>query len=200
MTRQSKLASTAVTAMLGALLALPAAAQDFSEGSEATSWNLFGEQKARFMATVTDAVCAITGDCPEDCGAGLRQMVLIRDADAVMLLVSKNGQPVFSGAAVDLAPYCGQMVEVDGLMVGDANITPGLGTGQIYQVQRVRVAGEENWAKTNRFTADWAEKNPDATGEGPWFRRDPRINALIEKEGYLGLGLEADAKYIEENF
>jgi len=189
-----------IVAAAAALIALPAAAQDFSEGSQAKPWNLFGESQAKFMATVTDAVCALTGDCPEDCGAGLRQMVVIRDADGVMMLANKNIQPAFSGAAVDLAQYCGEMVEVDGLMVGDAAITPGLGAGKLFQVQLLRRLDSEEWAKTNRFTKDWAEKNPDAAGKGPWFRRDPRILGLIEKEGYLGLGPDEDAKYIEENF
>ena len=42
--------------------------------------------------------------------------------------------------------------------------------------------------------------NPDAKGKGPWFRRDPRVNEIIAREGYLGLGLEVDQTYIEENF
>ena len=31
------------------------------------------------------------------------------------------------------------------------------------------------WIKANRWTKDWAVANPDATGQGPWFRRDPRV-------------------------
>lgn len=189
-----------LAALASALLATAAPAQDYSEGSEAKNWNLFGEQKARFKATVSDAVCVLTGDCPKDCGAGKRQMVLIRADDGMTILANKNGQPAFSGATVDLAPYCHEFVEVDGLIVGDASITPGLGDATLYSVQLVRRMGEEEWAKTNRFTKDWAEKNPDAGGKGPWFRRDPRIKAEIEREGYLGLGHEVDAKYIEENF
>lgn len=193
---------TIATALLAlAALAAPAAApaQDFSQGSEAKSWNLFGEEKARFEARVVDAVCALSGDCPEDCGAGLRQMALIRSADGVMMLVNKNGQPAFSGATVDLAPYCGETVEVDGLMVGDPAITPGLGA-KLYQVQRIRLAGAAEWADANRFTADWAEKHPEAAGEGPWFRRDPQILEEIGRTGYLGLGPEVDAAFIADWF
>ena len=181
--------------LMALALALPAAAQDFSQGSEAKAWGLFGERKARFAATVTDAVCALAGDCPADCGAGLRQMVLIRDADGVMVLAMKNGQPAFSGATVDLAPFCGGRVEVDGLMIGDPALTPAAEGAPLYMVQRIRPAGGE-WQASDRFTRDWAERHPEA-GEGPWFRNDPRIRARIEAEGYLGLGPEADRAFLE---
>jgi hypothetical protein len=179
--------------------AAPALAQEFSQGSEAKNWNLFGEEKARFEARVTDAVCALTGDCPADCGAGLRQMVLIREADGVMVLANKNGQPAFSGATVDLAPYCGKTVEVDGLSIGDSSITPGLNR-KLYMVQKLRVKGETEWSKADLFTKDWSAKNPDSAGKGGWFTSDPRINAEIEANGRLGIGAEADAQYIKENF
>ena len=47
-----------------ALAALPAAAQDFSAGSQASSWDLLGEQPARFEAEVVDVLCQLAGDCP----------------------------------------------------------------------------------------------------------------------------------------
>jgi len=187
------------TTVLASLMIAPALAEaDFSEGSKAKLWNVFGVEKARFEAKVTDTVCALTGDCPVDCGAGLRQMALIRVADDALLVVSKNTQAAFTGASVDLAPYCGQSVTVDGLLVGDPEITPGLGA-KVYQVQSVTVAGAKP-AKANRWTRDWARKNPDAKGKGPWFRRDPRIIGRIEAQGYFGLGPEVDAAYIEDNF
>ena len=54
-------------------MALPAGAQDFSQGSEAKTWNLYAEQSARFEAKVVDILCELTGDCPTDCGGGVRQ-------------------------------------------------------------------------------------------------------------------------------
>lgn len=185
--------------LLAMCIATPAMAQDFSQGSEAKNWNLFGEEKARFEARVTDAVCALTGDCPSDCGAGLRQMVLIREQDGVMVLVNKNGQPAFSGATVDLAPYCGKTVEVDGLSIGDPEITPGLNR-KLYMVQKIRVKGETDWSKADLFTKDWNEKNKDVEGTGGWFTRDPRIRAEIEANGRFGIGAEADQEFIKENF
>jgi hypothetical protein len=182
-------------AFLIALIATPALAQDFSAGSTARSWNLYAEKSARFQATVVDILCELTGDCPADCGAGRRQIGLIRSADDVMVLAIKNGQPAFSGAALDMAPYCGQLVEVDGLMIDD----PELGARNLYMVQKVRIKGGA-WARTNQFTKVWARENPDAKGKGAWFRRDPRIRAIIESTGYLGLGPDVDAAFIKRWF
>ena len=183
------------------LAASPALAEgEFSAGSKAKSWSLFGEEKARFEGKVVDALCVLTGDCPADCGAGKRQMGILRSADGRFLLVNKNGQPVFTGASVDLVPYCGQVVEVDGLLVGDLEVTPGLGEAKLFQVQTVRILGAEAAKKTNLWTRDWAKRNPDAGGKGPWFRRDPGVMEQIEAHGRLGLGAEADRKYIEETF
>lgn len=177
-------------------LALPNSlvAQDFSADSTAESWNLYAEQPAFFAAKVTDALCAVTGDCPVDCGAGKRQMGLLRTADGVFVLAVKNGQPVFSGAANDLAPYCGQEVEVDGLLLND----PDVGALNVFQVQKIRVAGSTDWAPAKRWTQDWEAAFPEAAGKEPWYRRDPRIKAEIAAHGYLGLGPEVDAAFIAE--
>lgn len=180
------------------LLTGPAQAEpDFSEGSEARPWNLTGEVQARFKGRVVDMLCELTGDCPADCGAGARQLGIVRSVDGVLTPVLKNAQASFNGAVEDLLPYCGQMVEVDGNMIGDDEINT---TYRFFQVQRIRPEGDEAFARANRWTDAWAEKNPDAAGPGPWFRRDPRVNALIARDGYLGLGLEADAAFIEYLF
>ncbi len=194
------------TVSFGALLAAPLAATpalaegEFSAGSQAKSWNLLGEETARFEGKVIDALCALTGDCPADCGAGKRQMGVLRSADGRFLLVNKNVQPAFTGATVDLAPYCGMEVEIDGLLVGDTDVTPGLGEAKLLQIQTIRVLGEDAAKKTNLWTKDWAKRNPDAGGKGAWFRRDPKVMERIEANGRLGLGAEEDQKYIEENF
>jgi len=122
-------------------------------------------------------------------------MGLLRSADNVLVLAIKNAQAAFSGAAVDIAPYCNQIVEVDGLMIED----PELGAHNVYLVQKVRV-GDGAWVKTNQFTKVWTRENPQAKGKGAWFRRDPRIRAMIEADGYLGLGPETDAAFIKEWF
>lgn len=186
-----------ILVLLATLLALPAAGQDFSAGSEADGWGLLGEEKARFTARVVDVLCEIAGDCPADCGAGTRQMGLLREADGALVLALKNGQPVFSGAVADLHPFCGRMVEVDGLLVGDPEMTP----AKFYQVQRIREVNAADWTRANRFTEAWASRNPDAAAApGPWFRKDPRVNARIAEDGYLGLGLETDRAFIAEEY
>ena len=184
----------AVVALLA--LAGPALAQDFSADSQAKEWGLYGEEKARFAATVVDPLCELSGDCPDNCGDGRRQLALLRDADDVMVLPLKNTQPAFTGAANELMPYCGQAVEVDGLLITDEEV----GARNVYLVQFIRAEGAGEWVAANRWTKDWAEANPDVGGEGPWFRRDPRVQAEIEKEGWLGLGLETDESFLDEWF
>ena len=187
----------AAAAAAFALLAVPAMAQDFSEGSQAKEWGLAFEQKSRFDAKVVDILCQLSGDCPADCGGGHRQMGLLREADGALILAVKNTQPVFSGAAVDLHPYCGQDVAVDGLMVRNEDIE---GAPPVYQLQTVTPKGGAP-AKANRFTKVWAERNPEAAKKkGPWFRKDPRVNAHIERTGWLGLGLKTDAAFLKEWF
>lgn len=181
-----------------ALFAVPQAttAQDFSAGSEAQSWNLYAEQPARFEAKVVDVLCEITGDCPVDCGAGKRQLGLVRAVDNVLVYPNKNNQPASSGAVSELLPYCGQQVEVDGLLLSD----PDIGATNIYLVQKIRAVGATDWVDAKQWTKDWQAANPTKTGKGPWFRRDPRILARIAATGYLGLGLDTDKAFIAELF
>lgn len=188
----------AITASLAlALLASPAMAADFSEGSTAKSWNLYAEAPAFFEATVVDITCEITGDCTDNCGGGSRQIGLLRAADGVLVFPNKNAQSGFQGAAVDLLPFCGKTVEVDGLLIEDEDIQ---GAENIYQVQKIRETGAQEWTKANTWTKAWEAKHPEAAGKGPWFRRDPRVNAHIAQTGHFGLGLEKDAELIKELF
>ena len=175
-----------------------AAAQDYSANSQAKGWGLVGEEKALFEARVVDVLCELTGDCPDNCGAGVRQLGLVRTDDERLLMVLKNSQAAFSGAVVDLLPYCEQTVEVDGLFVNEEDWT-GIPT-KFYMVQRIKGEGASEFARANKFTKDWAAQFPEWKGKGPWFRRDARINKLIERDGYLGLGLEEDEKFIAEWF
>lgn len=178
-----------------ALLASPLAAEDFSENSQAKTWNLYAEVPALFDARVVDVMCELTGDCPTNCGDGDRQLALLRAADNVLVMALKNNQPAFTGAVVDLLPFCGQDITVDGLMINDTDFP----INNVYLVQRIK-AGDADWTKASQFTKVWAAENPDAAGKGPWFRRDPRIAARIAEDGYLGLGLETDEAFKEYLF
>jgi hypothetical protein len=184
----------ALCTALFTLAALPVTAQDFSAGSEAKSWNLYAEVPALFTAKVVDITCEITGDCPAECGAGARQLGLLRTADGVLVYPNKNAQTVFTGAAQDLLPYCGQQVQVDGLMLND----PDIGANNVYLVQKIRAEGATEWVPAKQWTKDWDAANPAAAGEGPWFKRDPRVLAEIATDGYFGLGLEQDAAILKE--
>jgi len=177
-------------AMIAALVAAPVSltAQDFSEGSKAKSWNLFGEVPAKFEAKVVDILCELSGDCPNNCGDGNRQLGLVRSADNVLVYPNKNSQTGFQGATADLLPHCAQTIEVDGMLIED----PDLGAQNVYLLQLIKPAGSDEWIKANTWSKRWAEKHPEAKGKGPWFRRDPRVKAEIEREGYFGLGLEQD--------
>ena len=170
-------------------------AQDFAEGSQAKEWGLLGEEQALFTGKVVDIMCELTENCPENCGNGLRQLGIVRQSDSVLIPVLKNRQTSFNGAVDDLLPYCNKTVDVDGVLVADEDLLD----VKVYMVQFIRNTGDEEWKKTNRWTKEWAKKNPDSKGKGPWFRRDPRVKAQIEATGHFGLGAEADQEWIKEN-
>ena len=180
--------TTALCVLTSTAMAQDADPWAFAEGSQARSWNLYAEIPATFEATVVDLLCEVAGNCVDNCGDGKRQLGLLRSADNVLIYPNKNAQTSFNGAVDDLLAYCGQVVDVDGLILDD----PDLGAANIYLVQTIRLAGETEWQKANQWTKAWAEKNPDADGKGPWFRRDPRVLAEIADEGYFGLGLDED--------
>lgn len=189
--RQTIFAGAAITLGLGGAFtpAVSPAQENQTQESQAKSWNLQGEELLRTSGTVVDVLCEVAGDCVENCGDGTRQLGVVTD-EGTLLLASKNIQPLFTGASIDLLPYCDQKVEVDGLLTGHS------GT-KLYQIQLIRAAGEDEWQKTDQWTAAWDEEFSDVGGEGPWFRRDPRIQERLEAEGFLGLGPEADQAFID---
>lgn len=190
-------AMAAMALTTGPMTSGSALGQDFSEGSKAQEWPLAADQTpALFEAKVVDILCELSGDCPADCGAGRRQLGLLRSADGVLVLPAKNAQPIFSGAVADLAPYCGQTVQVDGMMVTAEN-----GPGAYYHVQRIKGPQDDAFVATNRFSKEWIRNNQAVLNKpGRWFNKDPRITSRIEKEGRLGLGPEADAAFAKEWF
>ena len=187
-------------AVFAMAVALPASAEgEFSEGSQAKGFGsgLQGSEPALFKAKVVDILCELTGECTEKCGAGQRPIGLLREVDGVLVLTAKNDQTSFNGATHDLAPYCGQTVTVDGFLVGDPTVAP----TKFYMVKRIQREGSDKWAKAKRWTRIWNRANPDLVAKkGPWFRKDPDVNAKIAETGYLGLGHEADKAFIAENY
>ncbi len=177
------------------LITASATAADFSKDSKAKSWRLYGEEKAKFSGKVVDLLCELAGDCADNCGNGHRNLGIVRAADNKLITVLKNRQSSFNGGTEDLLPYCNKNVDVDGLMIGDDDVVK----AKFYQVQLIRVTGEEKWNKTTRWTKRWKAKNPEAKGKGAWFRRDPRVKKQIAATGYFGLGHDFDKKYAAEN-
>jgi len=110
-----------LASLVACALATPVTTQDFSAEADARPWNLYAEVPARFEAKVVDILCELTDDCAPACGAGTRQMGLLRRADNVLVLAMKNAQAAFSGA-VDLAPFRGQTVTVDALLIDDPDL------------------------------------------------------------------------------
>ena len=123
------------------LFATSVNASDFSEGSKAKEWNLYGEEKAKFSGKVVDILCELSGNCADNCGNGNRHLGIVRSADNKLIAVLKNRQASFNGAAEDLLPYCNKDVDVDGLMIGEDEFS----ASRFYMVQLIRVTGEEKW-------------------------------------------------------
>lgn len=191
------LIAAVVLSAIGAMGAYAAEEGAFTKGSIAKNWNLLGQENAMFTGKVVDILCELSGDCPDNCGDGARQLGIIRDADGVLVLVNKNGQAAFTGAVEELLPYCGKNVEVDGLLAG----LPEMTAAKFYQIQFIREVGAPEFTKANKWTKVWAKKYPEEKKiKGPWFRKDPRVTSRIERNGRLGLGKEADEAFAKENF
>ncbi len=161
-------------------------------GQAAEEWGLPEEEVARFEAKVVDVLCELSGDCPPACGAGKRQLGLVT-AEGTLVLPVKNFTP-FSGAAAELIDFCGKQVVADGLFTTNRGV-------RIFALQFVKEAPDGKWRRANRFLPKWAEANgfrPDGPEAKQWFRHDPRVKAVIERDGVLGLGAEADKTYLEQ--
>lgn len=143
----------------------------------ADSWGIEHEEKVRFQGTVVDVLCELTGDCPADCGAGTRQLGVLKD-DGTLILAVKNFDP-FAGAVNDLIAYCGQRAEVDGLLISDPLMT-------MFAVQFARAAPDGKWSRAVKFTKDWGAAHPDAGKPGQWFRNDPTVKQVIGEQGVFG--------------
>ena len=170
------------------LCAIFAASLMATQAYAAKSWGVTGEQEAKFQATVVDITCELTGDCPENCGDGERQLGL-KTTDQGIILVAKNNT-LFTGAARELVGFCGQEIEVDGLFTENQNI-------RFFQVQKMRPVGDK-WEKADRFHDAWAETYGGKPSKAKkWYTKDPRVNAIIEKDGKLGLGAEADEAFFK---
>ncbi len=157
----------------------------------ADEWGLPDEEVVRFQAKVVDIACELTGNCPANCGDGKRQLGLI-DAKGKLILAIKNATP-FSGTADELIDFCGKQVIADGLFTTNNGYT-------VFALQFVREAPKGKWRRANRFLPNWAKRHhlpADSKKSRRWFANDFQVKKLIQEQGGLGLGPEADRKYFE---
>ena len=145
--------------------------------SAAEEWGIEGEKKARFEAKVVDILCELSGDCPADCGAGKRQLGLLKD-DGTLVLVAKNFD-IFAGATADLKGFCGKRIVADGLLIKTPHMT-------LFALQFKRLAPDGKWSRANSFTKEWSKANGGKDG-GQWFRNDRAVKDLIKTDGVFGI-------------
>jgi hypothetical protein len=61
----------------------------------------------------------------------------------------------------------------------------------MFALQFVREAPDGKWRRANRFINRWAEANgvdPKSETSQQWFRNDPIVKTIIERDGKLGTG------------
>lgn len=156
-----------------------------SNAFAAKSWGISNEKEAKFKGVVTDVTCHLTGNCPENCGQGSRQLGLMT-SDQGLILVAKN-LTLYTGAAEELHGFCGQEIEVDGLFTENRNV-------RFFQVQKMRLPGKK-WQKARLFHKAWAKEYGGKPRKAKrWYRKDPRVKQIISEQGYLGLGAGAEAE------
>lgn len=168
MTRSVFLAAAAAFVMAGS----PAKAAD--------GWGIENEKEVEIEVTVVDIACHLTGDCPENCGDGKRQLGLLTDDGKLRAAVKAT--TLFAGPHLDLLPYCGRKVFADGLLIENPAMT-------VFMVQNLRDSQDETLRTTDAFAKDWTARNGKAE---EWMRADPAVKKVIAEKGMLGIkGLEA---------
>lgn len=165
----SRLALSALTA---GLLVLPALAP-FAGAAEL--WGLEHEKIATFRAEVVDLLCAVAGSCPADCGGGRRQLGLLTPDGTLRAAVKASSD--FAGPVLDLRPWCGRTITVDGLLVENPRMT-------MMFVQRLRERDDQDWVTTDGFLNAFAARHGSSDD---WVRRDPQVKAIIAEGGVFGI-------------
>ena len=105
------------------------------------------------------------------------------DRRGELILPLKNVVP-FAGTTVELLEFCGKRVIADGLFSTNRGV-------KVFALQFVREAPDGEWRRANRFAGQWAEANGvDAKSKTAqqWFRNDPAVVKVIERDGKLGTG------------
>lgn len=149
------------------LLATPAHA--------AQPWGIEHEKPTIVAGRVVDLLCAVSGDCPADCGGGRRQLGILTARGRLVPAV--KGDVFFAGAVYDLLPYCGREVMADGLLIENPAMT-------LFFVQAVRASTREKWKPATGFLDWWqARYGPSER----WWEDDPRVRDELARSGPLGI-------------
>lgn len=145
----------------------------------ADGWGIDKEKVVQLEVTVVDIACTLGKDCPEQCGAGKRQLGVLTAEGRLYPAV--KGATLFAGAIADLLPYCGRKVQVDGLLIENPAM-------QLFFVQNLRETPDQKWQPAEAFERQWTAANGKAD---EWFRADPVVKRTIAEDGVLGIkGLE----------
>ena len=166
-------------AILGAVAALGALGGTAARAAE--EWGIANEAAVRFEAKVVDILCELSGDCPAACGAGKRQLGLLKD-DGTLVAAVKNFDN-FAGATNDLVEFCGERVVADGLMINDPRMP-------LFVVQFKRRADGGKWRRANWYIRDWAKAHGvarDSATARQWYYNDPTVKAVIARDGVFGI-------------
>ncbi|MBX2886947.1 MAG: hypothetical protein KTR32_43770 [Granulosicoccus sp.] len=145
---------------------------------EVQKWGISGSEVAEFSGEVVDVLCEVSGNCAEQCGAGTRQLGIKTDQGTILIAKDLN---LYTGAAEELWPFCSQQLVVNGQFTES-------GSTRFFQIQNVRNP-DGPWMSTTRFLEAWAEKNGKSVSDAKrWYRQDPRVTTVLERDGLLGLG------------
>jgi len=145
---------------------------------EVDQWGISGSEVAEFSGEVVDVLCELSGNCADQCGSGTRQLGIKTEQGTVLIAKDLNR---YTGAAEELWPFCNQQLVVNGQFTES-------GPTRFFQIQNVRKP-DGDWKSTSRFLEVWAEKNgKPASAANKWYFEDPRIEAILEQDGLLGLG------------
>lgn len=157
---------------------------------EVEAWPITAAEESQFSGEVVDIQCELSGSCAEQCGQGKHQLaVKSQNNELGTVLIAKN-LTNYSGAADELWRFCGQQVELNGLFTEHRGV-------RFFQVQNVR-ARNQNWQRADKFLTEWQKRSGKSPEQAKfWEEHDERVKAIIERDGRLGLGPQADQNYFK---
>jgi len=151
---------------------------------EIASWPVTNAERSELTGEVVSVLCELGGNCDDSCGGGTQQLA-IKTAELGTVLVAKNLNN-YSGAQDELSPFCGQTINVNGLFTEHQGI-------RFFQVQNLRAPGGD-WQRATRYLEAWGERSGKAPSN-TWYKQDERVKEILERDGRLGLGPEADKDF-----